>query len=522
MSKEKSHIHHPVPGKKPVFSHRACYICAGEHTQNSWMPNYIYPREQNNWTRDDWQKFLRMIKAFGYTNFQYLISPTIFDLPSLKGGGIYQWFAETMREVADLAHAEGLEIQCVSFINVLGPKWFYACPNIPEERSNILKLFRHWMHELSGIDAVTLFPGDLGGCRENGCTHETAIDLDLEIAGIIKQESPKTRIEISTWGNPFVSWGDDAIDMPGWNRSAVDMFNSGSHEFTFQHLHGTPERAKAAFDYLAKRLPQFPKDTTVDITLSLNKGGSGAPYAREIANLCPVLSWDYDVSEDDNLSPHWRLDSMAYARQAEHEAAPYIGGIIATTSPKLNLLNLYGGAQTFIDPWADPTELSTHFCSSVFGPEHKDLGNLFKVFELAPIPRVDKHDPQWAEKTRTPYHNYQGWTKNDCHRAFELIIEHLEAAKASDCKLPIFPDPETYRKDLLWFAHKYHEMTGPNPNRALIAWQYWEKAYAIYQRVPMGYYVAMPHCRIFANSFSDIPTGKGSGDITGKFSKFRS
>jgi len=38
----------------------------------------------------------------------------------------------------------------------------------------------------------------------------------------------------------------------------------------------------------------------------------------------------------------------------------------------------------------------------------------------------------------------------------------------------------------------------------------------------MGHYVAMPHCRIFANSFSDIPTGKGSGDITGKFSKFRS
>ena len=85
-----------------------------------------------------------------------------------------------------------------------------------------------------------------------------------------------------------------------------------------------------------------------------------------------------------------------------------------------------------------------------------------------------------------------------------MIIEHLEAVKPSACMLPIFPDPETYRQDLLWFARKYHEMTGPNPNRALIAWQYWDKAYAIYQQVPMGSLTAENSCWNFANSFLEM------------------
>ena len=505
ISENTSNTQRPAIKEKPVFSHRACYVNHGEHLQNSWNANLIYPHARDKWTRDDWQKFLRMLKAFGYTNFQYWLLPTMFDLPSLKGGGIYQWYAETMREVADLAHAEGLEIQCLCSVNVWGPKWFYSCPNIPEERSKLLKLWHHWMRELSGIDAVTLFPGDLGGCNINGCNHETAIDLDLEIAGIIKQESPRTRIEIGTWGNPFCGWGNDALDIPGWNRCLVDLFASGFYSFTNRDLHGMPERAKAVFDYLAKRLPQFPQDTTVAINTSLNRGGDGSAYAREIANLRPVVTWDYYSSEGEgSVCPHWRLDSMAYARQADRAAAPYLGGICYTMSPRLNLLTLYGGAQMFIDPLVDPTELSTRFCTSIFGLEHKELGDLLKTFELASIRRVNQHDPQWAIKTITPEHFAKIQTRKDCHQAFGMIIEHLEAVKPSACMLPIFPDPETYRQDLLWFARKYHEMTGPNPNRALIAWQYWDKAYAIYQQVPMGSLTAENSCWNFANSFLEM------------------
>ena len=496
----------PVPGAGPAFIHRACYVNHGEHLLNAWNANLIYPEAGYQWGVKEWRKFLHMLKAFGYTNFQYWLMPTMFDLPSLKGGRTYERYAETMREVANLARAEGLEIQCLCSINVWGPKWFYACPSIPEERSNLLKLWRHWMRELSGLDAVTLFPGDLGGCNVNGCTHETAIDLDLEIAGIVKEESLDTRIEIGTWGNPFCGWGGDSVVVPGWNRSAIDLMRSGFYGFTNRDFHGMPDRAVAAFDYLAKRLPQFPPDTIVAINPSLNAGGDGAVYARRIAERRPVSTWDYYVSEGEgSVSPHWNLARIAHARRTERSAAPYIGGICYTMSPMLNLQTLYAGAQTYIDPQADPTELSTRFCASVFGAEHEPLGELMKLFGVeSAMEGLTEYlagvGDQLVDSSRQ--RPVTSWTGKELNRAFGRMIEHLEAAKPAACTLPIFPDPETYRQDLLWFARKYHEMTGPNPNRALIAWQYWGKTYGIYNQVPLGSLTAEGACRRFADSFA--------------------
>ncbi len=497
MSRNKNEIGKSSRNGEPIFSHRACYINHGEHLLNKWNANLIHPHESNQWTEDDWRKFFRMLKAFGYTNFQFWLMPTMFDLPSLRGGGIYEWYAEAMRGAIRLAHAEGLEIQCLCSINVWGPKWYYACPNNPQERSNLLKLWKHWIKEFSEIDAVTLFPGDLGGCNLNGCNHETAVDLDLEIAGIVKHQNPKIRIEIGTWGNPFCGWGTDSVEVPGWNQSAVDLMTSGSYSFTNRDFHGTPERAKAAFGYLIKRLPHFPADTVVAINPSLNQGGDGSGYAREIADIRPIVTWDYYVSEGEgSVQPHWNLQDMAHARRAECKAAPYKGGICYSMTPKLNLLTLYGGAQTFINPQEDPTALSTRFFTNVFGPEHEEFGTLMKVFKGRPFDDIlSEHD------TGTPS---RSWKRKDWHRAFDRIIEHLNAAKPSACTLPIFPDPETYRQDLLWFAEKFHEMTDANPNRALIAWQYWDKTYAIYQKVPMGALAAEGACRNFANSFCNL------------------
>jgi hypothetical protein len=381
MSTNTAPARPPNPAKPPAFSHRVCYVNHGEHLLNAWNANLIYPNARDQWTLDDWRRFLRMLKAFGYTCFEYWLMPTMFDLPSLKGGGIYERYANTMRAVADLAHGEGLEIECLLMLNVWGPRWFYACPGIPEERANLRKLWRHWLRELAGLDRVGLFPGDLGGCNLNGCTHETAIELDLEIAEIVKQESPNTRLEICTWGTPFCGWGSDAVEVPGWNRSAVDLLTSGFGEHTHRDFHGTPERARAAFDYLAKRLPEFPRDTSVAINRDLIQPGDGIPYAREFAKLGPIVTWDYYVSEHEGtVCPHWRLDAMADARRADRAAAPYLGGICYTMSPKLNLLTLYGGAQTFIDPQADPNEIAAGFYAAVFGPEHAELGELTKAF----------------------------------------------------------------------------------------------------------------------------------------------
>ena len=64
------------------------------------------------------------------------------------------------------------------------------------------------------------------------------------------------------------------------------------------------------------------------------------------------------------------------------------------------------------------------------------------------------------------------------------IIDRLEAADVSSCQFPLFPDPETYRQDLLWFARRFHEMAGPNPDRERIRKEYWEKSLAIYDHIP--------------------------------------
>ena len=56
----------------------------------------------------------------------------------------------------------------------------------------------------------------------------------------------------------------------------------------------------------------------------------------------------------------------------------------------------------------------------------------------------------------------------------------------SGCSLPLFPDPEIYRQDLLWFARKFHEMSGTNPDRKKIEKEYWKKSVKIYDIIPMS------------------------------------
>jgi hypothetical protein len=65
-------------------------------------------------------------------------------------------------------------------------------------------------------------------------------------------------------------------------------------------------------------------------------------------------------------------------------------------------------------------------------------------------------------------------------------IERLEAADMSSCALPLYPDPETYRDDLLWFARRFLEMAGPEPDRKRIRHQYWQRALSIYDHIPMS------------------------------------
>ena len=54
------------------------------------------------------------------------------------------------------------------------------------------------------------------------------------------------------------------------------------------------------------------------------------------------------------------------------------------------------------------------------------------------------------------------------------------------CALPIYPEPEAYRQDLLWFARQFSAMAGPAPDREAIRRAYWRRAWDIYDAIPMS------------------------------------
>jgi hypothetical protein len=329
---------------------------------------------------------------------------------------------------------------------------------------------------LAGTDIVGIFPGDPGGCNRHGCTHATFVELALELTDITLQENSGARIEIGTWGTPFSGWGTDLRSVPGWDGTWKMLTEAPAA--TCHIWNGKPERAAEAMAYLLKRLPAFPADTMVAINLGFDPdggatmGGDARPWAREVAKIRPITTWDYSVAEGELINyPHWRLPRMAGRRREERSAAAYVGGMSYTMTPKLNLLTQYAAAQLYIDPDRDPDLLARDFCRQVFGEEHALLGELFEAFEVV---------PGWGHYPR------RRWSRATLREKYREIVERLEAADMTKCRLPLFPDPETHRRDLLWFARQFHEMAGPNPDRARIRREYWGKSLAIYDSIPMS------------------------------------
>jgi hypothetical protein len=201
-------------------------------------------------------------------------------------------------------------------------------------------------------------------------------------------------------------------------------------------------------------------------------GGDGRAWAREIARTHEITTWDYSLGEGELICyPHWRLPRMAARRREERSAAPYAGGMLYTMTPRLNLLSLYAGGRFFLDADADPDRVSREFCAQVFGEEHAALGELFEAFEVV---------EGWGHYPR------RQWSNEELARVFGEIVERLESADMSGCALPLFPDPESYRQDLLWFARRFGEMCDPGTDRQRIRQEYWERALSIYDHIPMS------------------------------------
>ncbi|MBR4748267.1 MAG: hypothetical protein IK083_01665 [Abditibacteriota bacterium] len=464
----------------PYFSHRSCYVNLAEHLQNHWNANVIFPDAPNRWSSEDWRRYCVMLKSFGFNVLEFWLPPTMFSREALAGEKVQADFTREINRAIAAAHETGLRVKVLMIINTIGQKWFFACPNVPEEKQLILSLWDHWSKALSEPDIICIFPGDPGGCARHGCTHEEYIDTSLEIAGIIKANRPETRVSLSTWGAPFSGWGTDSFPMSDdsdtWAKMEQEFKASG---WEIPIWNGRMDRAKAAMEYLLARLDRFPEDTFVEINLGFSsnatyeQGGPAKKWAREIAKKREIITWDYSLSEGELITyPHWRLPRMSQKIREWRSSAPYSGGMSYTMTPKLNLMSQYAAARLMTDPDADPDMISGDFCAQVFGEEHRALGELFEAFEIV--------DTGWGH---FPRHQ---WSRQALRETYGEMIEHLEAADVSRCSLPLFPDPEEYRNDLLWFARIFLELAGDDPDRQSVRQRYWEKSMKIYDYIPMS------------------------------------
>lgn len=270
----------------PAFSHRACYVNFAEHLQNAWNPNLLFPGAPNEWGGPEWQGFFRMVAGFGFNVFEYWLPPSLFDRPALSGDAVHRGFAERMRFVTRTAHDCGLRVELLAPVNTIGPGWYSACPHLPDDKALILRLWRHWMRELPQTDIVGLFPGDPGGCNRNGCTHETYIDLVLDLCGVVQHELPRAVVEMGTWGTPFSGWGSDLVSPPGWNGGFQQLLEQKLPQGVPAHIwNGGPGRAAAAMEYLLHRLGELPDNAMVAINLGFSPDGDATAVLLQTGDL---------------------------------------------------------------------------------------------------------------------------------------------------------------------------------------------------------------------------------------------
>ena len=468
---------------KPVFEHRTCYVNFAEHLQNSWNANLLYPNAPGVWPDADWRAFFVQLREFGYTNFQFWIAPTI-----VVPGKARDEAAASIRNIIEIAHAQGIKVNPAFTANTIGAGWYYACPNDAADRERILEFWDYYATNLKDADIYGIAPGDPGGCNRNGCDHVTFIELALEISELIARRSPGSISEISTWGTPFTGWGDDLIRLPGWDgsfRAFMDYEENKKPGDPFYFWLGAPDRVKVCMEDLIRYLPKFHADTVFSVNLGFNPdcdpactyGGrvwepeyAGGKWAAEIAKTRRVTTWDYSLSEGELINyPHWRLPRMQRKRLLEAESAPYYGAMNYTMTPKLNMLTLFAGARMMIDPAGTPEKLSSEFTRLVFGDP--EIGPLMEAFEIV---------KGWGHYPRRAY------TKRELKNDYTELIRRLEACRGAKCELPLFPGPETYRQDLIWHAKNFLEMTQGNADRAKIRGDYWEKALTIYNAIPMS------------------------------------
>jgi hypothetical protein len=412
--------------ERPQFPVRICYVNFAEHMQNAFNPNVLFDVPASRWTLADWERFIDMVSAFRYNVFEFWLVPSLFSPEALQGGKMPRQFAETMSHVIAYAKRRGVAVHPIQAVNTVGFDWHYHCPKVPQEHDELVALWDHWSRALRDCPSMGFFPGDPGGCTKNGCTAETFIDLCLELSQVIRKNSPQMRVEVGTWGEPFGGWG-----VPLWS--------------------GKPDRAERAMKYLLAKLPEFPPGTFTSINLGFSPdchpthGGDGRPFARQVAELVPVLTWDYSVTEGEGtVSPRCRARRIFARRNEELAVGCYSGGICYTMAPKLQALNIFCCGEAWWNPARGPDAALADFGRLVFGQELAAIGPLLEEFEVV---------PDWGYYPPFPY------SPQRLEQAMARLVPLLQKVDATaESRLPLAMPSAEYRRTLEDFARLFQKL----------------------------------------------------------------
>jgi hypothetical protein len=411
---------------RPQFPVRICYVNFAEHLQNAFNPNLLFDSPVNRWADADWERFIDMISSYRYNVFEFWLVPTLFSPEALAGGTIQARFAATMNRVSAYATRRGVAVHPIQAVNTIGQKWYCACPNDTQDRAQIVALWDHWSRALQGNQSWGFFPGDPGGCCRNGCTHETYVDLCLELSRVVQKNNPAAKLEMGTWGEPMGGWG-----VPLWT--------------------GKPDRTERAMKYFLAKLPQFPPHTFTSINLGFSPdclpthGGDGRPYAQAAAKTHRVLTWDYSVTEGEGtVSPRCRVRRMFQRRQEELAVGCYSGGICYTMAPQLNCASIFCCAEAYWNPGQDPTAVLTDFGRLTFGDTLADIGPLLEEFEVI---------PDWGYYPPFPYSPQR--LQASMAKLLPLLTRIDPQMRP---RLPLAPTVAGYRQSLQFYADLFHKL----------------------------------------------------------------
>ncbi len=412
----------------PDFPVRIYYVNFAEHLQNAYNPNMLFESEVNRWTKRDWERFIDMLSAYRFNVFEFWLAPTLMGTSdAMRNGPIAREFAATINHVIAYGKRRGVSVHPIVTVNTLGPEWNCNCPNDPKEKKEILDAWDYWTKTMKGNDSWGIFPGDPGGCRRNGCTKETYVDLSLELSEIIRKNNPGARVEVGTWGEPFSAWG-----IPLWTAD--------------------PELARKSMEYFLQKLPEFPEGTFTSINTGFSPdsdptqiGGDGRPFAKRASRLVPVLTWNYSATDGEaTVYPHCRVRRMIEQRKIERDLGCYSGGITYTVTPQLQYAQAFCAGETWWNVERTPEEILSDFGRLTFGEGNEEIGWLIEEFEVV---------PDWGYYAPFPYTPQRLAEKMS---RLDLLLERVDTKIPS--RLPLATSQEKYTETLVFFAGLFRDL----------------------------------------------------------------